>query len=145
MAFSLLGNFSGPVVCGWVAKWTGMISWGIRSVIIVGMLGCIPLVVCVLASRDRQRASVGHAEFQDRPIEEEKVHPEEDELTDGRNQRSPNDHEAKNTKASLASSFTNGISFFSSLPLGGGGAEILPVAAHIIEVAEGETGEPSPR
>jgi hypothetical protein len=45
MSFNFLGNFSGPLVCGWVAEWTGSLAWGIRAVLCMGVVGVIPMAL----------------------------------------------------------------------------------------------------
>ncbi|CUI14866.1 MFS transporter, putative [Bodo saltans] len=52
MSFNFLGNFSGPLVCGWVAEWTGSLAWGIRAVLCMGVVGVIPMSLsAVFATR----------------------------------------------------------------------------------------------
>lgn len=46
--YNLLGNFSGPLVCGAVAEWTGDLRWGIITILLSSILGVVPLLVIIL-------------------------------------------------------------------------------------------------
>ncbi|KPI89430.1 hypothetical protein ABL78_1466 [Leptomonas seymouri] len=41
--YNLLGNFSGPLVCGWVADATGKLRYGIITLLLSSTLGVLPL------------------------------------------------------------------------------------------------------
>ncbi|RNE96694.1 transporter protein [Trypanosoma rangeli] len=45
MMYNLLGNFSGPMVCGYVAQWTGQLKYGIYTVLSCSAVGLIPMLV----------------------------------------------------------------------------------------------------
>ncbi|TPP54051.1 Major Facilitator Superfamily protein [Leishmania donovani] len=42
--YNLLGNFSGPLVCGWVADATGSLRYGIITLLLSSALGVVPIV-----------------------------------------------------------------------------------------------------
>ncbi|KAG5504979.1 hypothetical protein JKF63_04426 [Porcisia hertigi] len=43
--YNLLGNFSGPLVCGWVADTTGSLRYGIMTLLLSSVLGVVPIIV----------------------------------------------------------------------------------------------------
>lgn len=43
--YNMVGNFSGPLVCGAVAQWTGELRWGIITILLSSILGVVPLLV----------------------------------------------------------------------------------------------------
>ncbi|KAF5221223.1 hypothetical protein ECC02_005791 [Trypanosoma cruzi] len=45
MMYNLLGNFSGPMVCGYVAQWTGQLRYGIYTVLCCSSVGLVPMLV----------------------------------------------------------------------------------------------------
>ncbi|RNF26597.1 transporter protein [Trypanosoma conorhini] len=45
MMYNLLGNFSGPMVCGYVAQWTGQLKYGIYTVLSCSAVGLVPMLV----------------------------------------------------------------------------------------------------
>ncbi|CAG9573971.1 conserved hypothetical protein [Leishmania major strain Friedlin] len=42
--YNLLGNFSGPLVCGWVADATGSLRYGIITLLLSSVLGVVPVI-----------------------------------------------------------------------------------------------------
>ncbi|CBZ27070.1 conserved hypothetical protein [Leishmania mexicana MHOM/GT/2001/U1103] len=42
--YNLLGNFSGPLVCGWVADATGSLRYGIITLLLSSVLGVVPII-----------------------------------------------------------------------------------------------------
>ncbi|XQJ26974.1 Sugar (and other) transporter/Major Facilitator Superfamily/Organic Anion Transporter Polypeptide (OATP) family, putative [Leishmania guyanensis] len=42
--YNLFGNFSGPLVCGWVADVTGSLRYGIVTLLLSSVLGVVPLI-----------------------------------------------------------------------------------------------------
>ncbi|GET88574.1 hypothetical protein, conserved [Leishmania tarentolae] len=42
--YNLLGNFSGPLVCGWVADATGSLRYGIITLLLSSVLGVVPIM-----------------------------------------------------------------------------------------------------
>ncbi|KPA85741.1 hypothetical protein ABB37_00105 [Leptomonas pyrrhocoris] len=51
--YNLLGNFSGPLVCGWVADVTGKLRYGIITLLLSSALGVLPLFgIMFVAFRD---------------------------------------------------------------------------------------------
>jgi MFS family permease len=53
---NLLGNFLGPIVCGWVADRSGTLALGIHLVLAASFVGVVPLVLCVFFAK---RAAAG--------------------------------------------------------------------------------------
>ncbi|EKF39628.1 hypothetical protein MOQ_000140 [Trypanosoma cruzi marinkellei] len=45
MMYNLLGNFSGPMVCGYVAQWTGQLRYGIYTILGCSSVGLVPMLV----------------------------------------------------------------------------------------------------
>ncbi|KEG10067.1 putative transporter protein [Trypanosoma grayi] len=69
MMYNLLGNFSGPMVCGLVADWTGELKYGIYTVLCCSVVGMLPMLVLLrkaysmpdpLAQSSRERVSRPH-------------------------------------------------------------------------------------
>lgn len=50
--YNLLGNFSGPLLCGWVAEWTGQLKYGIMTLLISSAAGLVPMAgILIVALR----------------------------------------------------------------------------------------------
>ena len=47
VVFNLLGNFLGPIVCGWVADRSGSLALGVQLVLSVSLIGVIPMALCI--------------------------------------------------------------------------------------------------
>lgn len=61
--YNLLGNFSGPLICGFVADWSGDLRWGITTVLLVSVLGVVPLGIMVyIGFRDPERLGGAQAD-----------------------------------------------------------------------------------
>lgn len=56
--YNLLGNFSGPMVCGFVADYTGELKYGIMTLLLSSTLGLIPIGIVLLLSVRMHRSEV---------------------------------------------------------------------------------------
>jgi MFS family permease len=56
MACNFLGNFLGPLACGWIAEQSGSLSWGVRSLFAMGVLGVVPMALTSYFASPRRRA-----------------------------------------------------------------------------------------
>ncbi|AAZ12375.1 transporter protein, putative [Trypanosoma equiperdum] len=57
MVYNLVGNFSGPLVCGSIAQWMGDLKYGIRAVFCCSVIGLVPMVILLFAA-DRHPSGV---------------------------------------------------------------------------------------
>eukprot|EP00796_Vickermania_ingenoplastis_P010189 gene10189-7137_t len=63
--YNLLGNFSGPLVCGFVADWTGELRNGIIVILLSSVLGILPLLVLVGVAWFRPHRIARHVPYSD--------------------------------------------------------------------------------
>lgn len=51
VVFNVLGNFMGPIFCGWVTDRTGSLGLGVQLILAVSTIGVLPMGVCVWLTR----------------------------------------------------------------------------------------------
>ncbi|CAD2218428.1 hypothetical protein ADEAN_000591600 [Angomonas deanei] len=56
--YNLLGNYSGPLLCGFIAKQTGHLKYGIYTLFLCSLLGVVPMSFIVLIAWRRKQSGV---------------------------------------------------------------------------------------
>lgn len=78
MSFNFLGNFSGPLLCGWISELSGSLTWGVRAVFSMAVVGVIPMMCCTYFASRRHARSISRNHSDD---EGHLVHPDQSAAT----------------------------------------------------------------